>query len=73
MATPAGIQQGQNATLNFTFTNGTGMITPDVGSVTSGMPVMVNPAATTTYTLTVTLPSGGTVQAQTTVIVQDSE
>jgi hypothetical protein len=72
-ATPANIQQGQSATLNFTFTSGTGVIDSGVGAVTSGVPVTVNPMAATTYTLTVTLPSGGTVQTQTTVTVQDSE
>ena len=49
--------------------NGTGVITPGNIAVTSGTPVSVSPAATTTYTLTVTPTSGTAVTGMTTVTV----
>jgi hypothetical protein len=54
LANPSSITAGQSARLTGIFSNGTGVITPGNLSVTSGTPVTVTPAATTTYTLTVT-------------------
>jgi hypothetical protein len=68
-ATPPVISPGQQSTLAFTFTGGTGSIDNGVGAVTSGGTSIVSPAATTTYTLSVTPPSGPAVQAQATVTV----
>jgi N-acetylneuraminic acid mutarotase len=67
--TPATVQLGQSATLDFAFPGGAGVITPGVGAVTSGKPVTVSPTTTTTYTLTVTNAAGTSVSAQTTVTV----
>lgn len=67
---PATITQGQGTLLAFSFVNGTGSIDQSVGSVESGGSVPVSPAATTTYTLTVTGSGGTTVTAQVTVNVK---
>ena len=53
-ASPEIIGVGQSANLTAIFTSGTGSIDNGVGSVTSGVAVLVTPASTTTYTLTVT-------------------
>ena len=68
-ATPPTVSPGQQSTLAYSFTGGTGSIDNGVGSVTSGGTTIVTPAATTTYTLTVTPASGPTVQRQATVTV----
>jgi hypothetical protein len=51
------------------FVNGTGVITPGNLAVTSGIPITVSPAATTTYTLTVTPSSGAAVTQTATITV----
>ena len=63
-ASPDTILTLSSSTLSFNFAGGTGVIDHGVGSVTSGVNVTVNPAVTTTYTLTV-----GTVTATATVTV----
>jgi len=68
-ANPAAIQPGDSAALTGVFANGAGVITPGNLSAASGVPVTVTPAATTTYTLTVTGPDGRTVTRTTTVTV----
>lgn len=47
------IAAGTSITLTPLFRNGIGHISPDVGEVTSGKPVIVNPTKTTIYTLSV--------------------
>jgi hypothetical protein len=59
-ATPAGIAAGESVQLLATFSGGTGIVDRGVGTVQSGVPVTVSPAATTTYTLIVTAPDGAT-------------
>ncbi len=65
--TPATIAAGASSSLLADFVNGTGMITPGNLAVTSGTPVSVSPATTTTYTLTVT-PTSGTPVTQTATV-----
>ena len=48
------VGRGRSTTLTPYFSGGTGVITPGNISVTSGTPITLTPAATTTYTLTVT-------------------
>src|SRR5262249_9765554 len=52
-ANPSTITPGQSASLLPQFNRGSGTISPGVGAVRPGVPAMVTPAATTTYTLTV--------------------
>jgi hypothetical protein len=52
---------GGTAQLTAIFANGTGLITPGNLSATSGTPLAISPATTTTYTLTVTGSAGGSV------------
>lgn len=54
MANPTSIPAGGNALLSATFTGGTGVIDPGGLAVTSGTGIVVYPAETTAYTLTVT-------------------
>ena len=68
-ASPATITAGNSASLTGVFANGTGVITPGNLAVTSGTPVSVTPAVTTTYTLTVTNLGGTAVTATATVTV----
>ncbi len=68
-ANPAGIAAGASSNLTPVFANGTGVITPGNLAVGSGVPVSVTPAATTTYTLTVTPSSGSAVTQVVTVTV----
>jgi hypothetical protein len=68
-ASPTTITTGLSATLTAVFANGTGVITPDNLTATSGVGVTVNPTATTTYTLTVTNASGTAVTATALVTV----
>ena len=58
LANPTAITVGASAQLTGVFANGLGLITPGNLPATSGVAVSVTPAATTTYTLTVTSPSG---------------
>lgn len=57
-AAPTAVQAGQSVNLTAVFSGGTGVIAPGNLPVTSGTQVTVSPAATTTYTLTVTATSG---------------
>jgi alpha-L-arabinofuranosidase len=63
------IQAGTSTALTAVFGNGSGVITPGNISVTSGTAVTVTPVSNTTYTLTVTGPSGTAPATQTTPIV----
>jgi formylglycine-generating enzyme required for sulfatase activity len=58
LAIPASIPAGGTAALTGLFDSGTGVITPGNLNAVSGTPVIVKPAATTTYTLTVTNSAG---------------
>jgi hypothetical protein len=68
-ASAATISVGASTNLTGVFANGSGVITPGNLPVTSGVDVVVSPAATTTYTLTVTPSSGSAVTATTSVTV----
>lgn len=71
-ATPSAINVGQSVTLTWTSTNATSAsINNGVGSVTpvAGGSIVVSPAATTTYVLTVNGPAGGQSTEQATVTV----
>ncbi len=61
-AAQAVIPAGGSTTITATFAQGTGTLTPGGIAVTSGVPVTVNPVATTLYTLTVTGSSGSVSQ-----------
>jgi hypothetical protein len=52
------IVQGESVTLSATFTGGTAVLAPGGQPLQSGVPVTVNPTATTTYSVTVTGPGG---------------
>ncbi len=69
VASPSSIGAGGSSNLTAVFANGTGMITPGNLPVTSGTAVSVSPAATTTYTLTVTPSAGTAITQQATVTV----
>ncbi|HUB51604.1 MAG TPA: hypothetical protein VL986_05635 [Terracidiphilus sp.] len=68
-AAPASITAGGSASLTGVFAGGTGVVTPGNTTVTSGEALLVNPTATTQYTLTVTPTSGSPVTANATVTV----
>jgi len=69
-ATPGNlVVTGPGSSLSFAYAGGTGALDQGIGPVPSGVPVTVTPAATTTYTLTVTNALGATVSAQCTVTV----
>ncbi|MBI1849616.1 MAG: hypothetical protein HYR85_04675 [Planctomycetes bacterium] len=63
------ITEAHSAMLNAKFSGGTGVIDNGVGPVTSQTPVTVTPAATTTYTLTVTGVDGRTLTRSLTISV----
>ena len=64
------IAVGDSVDLTATFNaDETGSIDNSVGTVTSGMPVLVSPATTTTYTLTITKSDGGLETSAVTVTV----
>ncbi len=67
-ATPAIVAPGGSSSLTATFTNGTGIITPGNLTVTSGLPVVVTPSITTTYTLTVSSPGNPSATSQTAAV-----
>ncbi|HJW08335.1 MAG TPA: putative Ig domain-containing protein [Holophagaceae bacterium] len=69
-ASPGTIASGSSSTLTATFSGGTASVDHGVGVVNSGAGVLVSPAATTTYTLTVTNTAGTAVTATATVTVQ---
>ena len=50
----APLTAGTSTTLTAVFSNGTGVISNGVGTVTTATPVTISPTTTTTYTLTVT-------------------
>lgn len=66
-ATPGLLFAGENSLLHAVFTDGTGSVSPGVGSVTSGTDIPVSPTATTRYTLVVTNPAGDTLSQDATV------
>ncbi|HEY6910633.1 MAG TPA: hypothetical protein VI356_14745 [Myxococcales bacterium] len=68
-ASPASIAAGGSSTLSATYSGGSGSIDNGVGPIASGATVAVSPAATTTYTLTVTSSTGRTAAASVTVAV----
>jgi hypothetical protein len=68
--TPGIIAAGASATLNGSFSGGTATIDHGVGNATSGVGILVSPATTTTYTLTVTNAAGDAVTATATLTVQ---
>jgi hypothetical protein len=63
------ITAGNSTTLTASFTGGTGAVDNGVSAVTSGVPATVTPAATTTYTLTVTNAAGASLTARAIVAV----
>lgn len=69
VANPSSITAGSSSSLTGVFSNGTGIITPGYIAVTSGAPVSVSPASTTTYTLKVTGSNGKSVSKSVTVTV----
>lgn len=71
-ADPQTVAFGESATLSWNSSNSdTAAIDPGIGSVQPNGFIVVTPAATTTYTITVTGP-GGTSNAQTQVVVQSN-
>jgi hypothetical protein len=68
-ANPATITAGASTNLTGVFPEGTGLITPGNLPATSGTAVSVSPAATTTYTLTVTNAAGTPITQTVTVTV----
>ena len=69
VANPATIAAGTSSSMTAVFANGTGVITPGNLAVTSGTPVSVSPATTSTYTLTVTNSAGTAITQMVTVTV----
>jgi len=65
----ASIDYGTDISLTAVFSNGTGSIDNDVGSVTSGTAITVSPSSTTTYTFTATGTNGETKTSTVTVTV----
>jgi peptidoglycan-associated lipoprotein len=58
-ASPSALEKGDSSTLSWTSTDATQLsIAPDVGSVTAQGSTKVTPAASTTYTITASGPSG---------------
>jgi|GEM_PF-305325 len=68
-ANPTAVTSGGTANLTAVFSGGVGVITPGNLPVTSGTPVPVTPADTTTYTLTVTNAAGASVNQAAVVTV----
>ena len=65
----APLTAGTSTTLTAVFSNGTGVISNGVGTVTTATPMTISPTTTTTYTLTVTNPIGVAVTSIVTVPV----
>jgi Immunoglobulin I-set domain len=63
------VTAGGTTTLTAVFSGGTGSVNNGVGAVVSGTAVNITPAATTTYTLTVTNAAGTPITATATVTV----
>ncbi len=72
-ANPTAISAGGTSSLTGVFANGTGVITPGNISATSGTAVRVTPAATTTYTLTLTSSAGVTVSKTASITILTSQ
>ncbi|HUA84338.1 MAG TPA: OmpA family protein [Bryobacteraceae bacterium] len=70
-ANPSTIQAGQSTTLSWSVTGATAVSVSGIGSVQAVGTSSVAPTSTTTYILTATA-AGGTVTAQTTVVVSGS-
>ena len=68
-ASPTTVNAGQSVNLTGVFSGGTGVITPGNLPATSGTAVSVSPAATNTYTLTVTAANGTVASQKATVTV----
>ena len=68
-ATPTDVASAGASTLSCSYTGGTGVITPGSLPITANGSVVVNPAVTTTYTLTVTNDAGDSTVADCTVTV----
>ena len=71
-ANPGSIASGGSSSLTAVFPYGTGTITPGNMTVTSGTAIPVSPAATTTYTLTVSGTNSTAITATATVTVTGS-
>lgn len=69
IATPATISAGGTSRLNGVFSGGTGVVTPGGYALASGVDLVVGPASTTTYTLTVTNAAGAAATSTATVTV----
>jgi hypothetical protein len=69
-ANPSSLTAGGSAALSATYSGGTGAINQGVGAIASGGSVTVTPAASTTYTLTVSDGAGHTATQPVTVNVQ---
>jgi hypothetical protein len=67
IVTDAGVTSSM---LSYTFTGGTGTISPSVGAVTSGGSAQVSPATSTVYTLSVENGAGTVVTSSIDVLVQ---
>lgn len=68
-AAPINLLTGMSTVLTPTFSNGTAIISPTVGTVTSGTEYTATPSYTTTYVLTVTNPANDSVSAYITISV----
>src|SRR4051812_23883850 len=68
-ATPVVLSAGGNAVLSAVYSGGNGSIDQSVGAIASGATVTVSPAATTTYTPTVTDAGSHVATASVTVTV----
>jgi hypothetical protein len=69
VASPAEIVPGAPVALTATFAEGTALINPGMVAMTSGVPLPVNPSASTVYVLSVTNAAGTTVAAAAAVTV----
>jgi hypothetical protein len=69
LAAPSSVESGTSSNLTAVFTGGTGMVTPGNLPITSGTPLQVTAAETTTYTLTVTNAAGTALTQMVTVTV----
>lgn len=69
-ATPTTVNAGESVALRPVFSGGSGLVTPGLGAVQSGVSYAVVPAGSTTYLLTVTGPTGQQLQASVQVNVR---
>jgi len=68
-ASPTAVLPGEAVQLNASFENGSGVISPGDLAMSSGVPLTVFPAESTTYALTVSAPGGLTDQKRADVLV----